>query len=294
MQRSSPPDLQLPDRSEDVKNLIVRISKFLRELSLEDQHHGGHQDLNLVRRRSLQTVAKLGDLRDTLVSIAKEKLSSKLHNMLASRPVIEESLLVDPSIRFFGAEWKEVSERWLKTVSDIHNILETLESKTLDIIQLNSIFSSLVRLETEISLHTEAVLSGRLTDEQKTLQYLQQQHLLTVPVKSRTVSKDRSSRKSSNSSINSTRSYNMSPTPSISPVVRSRSMKEKRSKKKMTGYKRSKTADLSNKLAPSPSRAGSQGDDLDIDCLFQDPQLGESRRKSSFIEHISNLFKSIL
>ena len=67
MRRSSPPDLQLPDRSEDVKNLIVRISKFLRELSLEDQHHGGQQDLNLVRRRSLQTVAELGDLRDALV-----------------------------------------------------------------------------------------------------------------------------------------------------------------------------------------------------------------------------------
>ena len=82
----SPPCLQLPgDREEDkqreVRELILRISKvgghnvtsvkchrdqFLRELSTEATHRDT-QNLNFVRRRSLQTVAELGDLRDTLV-----------------------------------------------------------------------------------------------------------------------------------------------------------------------------------------------------------------------------------
>ena len=40
--------------------------QFLRELSTEATHRDT-QNLNFVRRRSLQTVAELGDLRDTLV-----------------------------------------------------------------------------------------------------------------------------------------------------------------------------------------------------------------------------------
>ena len=110
------------------------------------------------------------------MSLAREKLSHKQMSMVTSRPCIEESLLVDPSIRFFGAEWKGVSDRWINTVSIIHTVLETIDSKqvfrlrlhnvelslsrSIDIIQLNVVFSSLSRLESEISLHTEAVLSG--------------------------------------------------------------------------------------------------------------------------------------
>ena len=79
----SPPCLQLPgdreeDKQRDVRELILRISKvgghndasvmchrdqFLRELSTEATHRDT-QNLNFVRRRSLQTVAELGDLRD--------------------------------------------------------------------------------------------------------------------------------------------------------------------------------------------------------------------------------------
>ena len=53
-----------------------------------------------------------------------------------------------------------MTDRWLVTVTTINTILESLDTRSLDIIQLNSVFSTLARLETEISLHTEAVLSG--------------------------------------------------------------------------------------------------------------------------------------
>ena len=55
-------------------------------------------------------------------------------------------------------------DRWLVTVTSINTILESLDTRSLDIIQLNSVFSTLARLETEISLHTEAVLSGEYTE----------------------------------------------------------------------------------------------------------------------------------
>ena len=46
--------------------------KFLHELSKNN-----HLDMNLIRRRSLQTIAEIGDMRDSLLSLSKEKLSSK-------------------------------------------------------------------------------------------------------------------------------------------------------------------------------------------------------------------------
>ena len=33
--------------------------------------------MNLIRRRSLQTIAEIGDLRDYIVNLSKEKLTSK-------------------------------------------------------------------------------------------------------------------------------------------------------------------------------------------------------------------------
>ena len=92
--------------------------KFLNELSQNTQ-----LDMNLIRRRSLQTIAEIGDLRDCIVSLSKEKLTSKQFHLgkpvvvmlvencqikffsllVQSRASIEESLLVDPSIRcIFG------------------------------------------------------------------------------------------------------------------------------------------------------------------------------------------------
>ena len=44
-------------------------------------------------------VAELADLRDTLLVVAREKLSTRQVMMISSSTPVEESLLVDPSIR---------------------------------------------------------------------------------------------------------------------------------------------------------------------------------------------------
>ena len=44
-------------------------------------------------------VAELADLRDTLLVVAREKLSTRQVLMISSSSPVEESLLVDPSIR---------------------------------------------------------------------------------------------------------------------------------------------------------------------------------------------------
>ena len=52
-------------------------------------------------------------------------------------------------------------------------------SRSVEVALVNTVLSDLSTLETEISLHTEAVLSGRLNEEQLKLQFLQQQQFLT-------------------------------------------------------------------------------------------------------------------
>ena len=51
-------------------------------------------------------------------------------------------------------------------------------TRSVDVTQVNTVLSDMSTLETEISLHTEAVLSGRLNEEQLRLQFLQQQQFL--------------------------------------------------------------------------------------------------------------------
>jgi len=278
------PDLRTPDQSEDIGSLIMRTSKLLKELrSLTAK------DMGLVRRRSLQTVAELADLRDTLVNMARERLSSRQVLMLSTGSGLEESLLVDPSIRFFGVEWDGLSQRWLRTVTCIQQLLVTMDSMTIDILQFNSVLSEISRVEGEVSLHTEAVLSGRLNEEDQNRQY-QQQQFLTVP----------RARSGSSREIKRKTSMDSSGRNSTSPMHRSRSLREKlgfSDKEKGVKYIKSKTTDLTptldrRNLTPGLlTRPRSQGDNLNLDSFARD---GERRRKSSFIDQISNMLKSIL
>ena len=92
-----------------------------------------------------------------------------------------------------------------------------MDSKTIDILQFNAVLSDIFRVEAEVSLHTEAVLSGRLNEEEQKKQF-QQQQFLTVPKAGSGSSKDRRRKKSKESSVRN------SPSPMHN---RSRSLREK-------------------------------------------------------------------
>ena len=59
----------------------------------------------------------------------------------------------------------------------IQHLIVAVDSKTIDILQVNEVLSEISGVEAEISLHTEAVLSGRLNEEEQKRQYQQQQQL---------------------------------------------------------------------------------------------------------------------
>ena len=85
-------------------------------------------------------------------------------------------------------------------MSSIQQILANLDTRSLDILQVNTVLSEIARVEAEISLHTEAVLSGRLTQEDQEKQYQQQQQFLTVPMARTSSGKDRRRKHSKESS----------------------------------------------------------------------------------------------
>lgn len=119
--------------------------------------------------------------------------------------------------RFFGVEWEGLSRKWLKTVTAIHQLLGALDTKTIDILIFNEIITDISKVEAEISLHTEAVLSGRLSEEDQKRQYQQQQQFLVVPVDRGGGSKERKRRTSKE----------VSGRYSSSPIQRSKSVREK-------------------------------------------------------------------
>ena len=90
-----------------------------------------------------------------------------------------------------------------------------MDSKTIDILQFNAVLSDIFRVEAEVSLHTEAVLSGRLNEEEQKKQF-QQQQFLTVPRGRTGSSKERKRKTSKDSRRNSP-----------SPMQRSRSLRDK-------------------------------------------------------------------
>ena len=165
-----------------------------------------------------------------------------------------------------------------------------------------------------------------------------------MPHSAKTRGKDRSRKNSRDSQASSSSSRRCSPSPShASAVTRTRSLKDLRHKgdllqtfklvlvgnlqkvkhlaKKLTNYKKSKTADLSQNIDACNNESTElhrsrnsiqvqvalllhsyhvrsrykylQRDDLDMEDMFHDSER-DGRRKSSFIEHISNLLKSIL
>ena len=99
----------------------------------------------------------------------------------------------------------------------IQQLLSAVDSKAIDILQVKGLLSEISRVEAEISLRTEVVLSGRLNEENQKRQYQQQQQFLTVPMGRSGSSKDRRRKKSKE-----TCGRNCS-----SPMQQSRSLREK-------------------------------------------------------------------
>jgi hypothetical protein len=154
-------------KREGVEDKLGRATTMLREIKeLRDTIR--EEDHPLVLRRVGQVVAELADIRDMLVAMVRSRLSPR------QLSVLEEEVVEDPSVQFFGVEWDTVFGRCFNLGLNIRIFKARLENDVVDSLGLAGILADLRRVEQEVEQHSVAILSGRLSADQLGRQLEQQ------------------------------------------------------------------------------------------------------------------------
>merc|ERR1712110_739055 len=71
------------------------------------------EELNLIKRRIVQIVSELEDIKEDLVNLVRDQLSPRQLSVLLEPNTEDEvdPVDTDPSIQFFGVEWNSVFAR---------------------------------------------------------------------------------------------------------------------------------------------------------------------------------------
>merc|ERR1712013_599091 len=140
------------DNINEVEEKLGRTTRYMQEV----RNIGSSmkkEEILLGKRRVMQIIAELEDIRDILVDCVKDSLSPRQLSVLDYK---EEDSETDPSVQFFGVEWDSVFAKCFSLGLNIRIFKQRLECGMVDSINLASI------------------LSGRLSSEQLA-QQLQQQ-----------------------------------------------------------------------------------------------------------------------
>merc|ERR1711936_817556 len=154
---------------EEKLGLATRYMHQVKELGISTRE----EDLRLVKRRVVQIIAELQDMRDILVESVRYKLSPRQVSVIDTEQE-EEEVETDPSVQFFGVEWDRVFAKCFSIGLNIRIFKQRLEGGMVDTISLASILVEVRKVEREMEQHSVAVLSGRLSNEQMSQQLHQQ------------------------------------------------------------------------------------------------------------------------
>merc|ERR1711970_220089 len=152
---------------EEKLGLATRYLHQVKELGVSTRE----ETLRLVKRRVVQIIAVLQDMRDILVESVRDKLSPRQVSVIDTE---QEEVETDPSIQFFGVEWDSVFAKCFSIRLNIRIFKQRLEGGMVDTISLASILVEVRKVEREMEQHSVAVLSGRLSTEQISQQLHQQ------------------------------------------------------------------------------------------------------------------------
>jgi hypothetical protein len=164
------------DEGQKVEEKLGRTTRYMHEVK-EIGVSMKEEDLRLVKRRLVQIVAELQDIRDTLMDIVKDKLSPRQMSVL---DIDQEELETDPSVQFFGIEWDSVFAKCFSLGLNIRIFKQRLEGGMVDSISLASILTELSKVEMQMEQHSIALLSGKLSSEQLSQQLQQQLRMSQV------------------------------------------------------------------------------------------------------------------
>ena len=135
---------------------VMKYLKLLKQIGLTLDE----EEQRLVKRKVLQICLELQDMRDCLVEGARNILSIQEIEQYYD----PNCLLADPSVRFFGFEWKPVFSTCKKIYQDMVIFWAHLvEENTVDCRLLRKTLSALDKLENDVENHGLAVLERRFS-----------------------------------------------------------------------------------------------------------------------------------
>lgn len=243
-------------------------------------------------RRILQVGAELQDVKDLVCALcAPPRLTPRQFDLLVSSTqqdhLLEFDASLDPSVRFFGVDWQLVFGKCFSLSLNVGIFrAQALDSAApLDLVLVHSILKDLARVEVDVTSHGEAVMNGRLSKSQQRLIKQEQSRLtsLAVPASQAKVTKSRSFRESG----------------SFRSGQRGQQQQRKYKKNKTTDFNRltesASTQDhlssyASERKTSAPERRTTSSEEWD-EVLRSEREAG--KRKSSFIQNVSSLFKNI-
>ena len=96
-----------------------------------------------------QVTSEIADLRDSLESAVKERLSPRQMELLG---MDGEERVVDPSVQFFGMEWNKVFQMCFKIGINVRIFKQKLghNPEEVDVIFLSTLLADLELIETEV------------------------------------------------------------------------------------------------------------------------------------------------
>eukprot|EP00092_Neocalanus_flemingeri_P006033 GFUD01006501.1.p1 GENE.GFUD01006501.1~~GFUD01006501.1.p1 ORF type:complete len:289 (+),score=64.93 GFUD01006501.1:59-925(+) len=275
------------DMKQKLEDDILVTEKQLAELRMVTNKET-EMDLGKARRLGLEAISCLASVRHNFLICLNFHLSThqacRLENVAVKST--ELGLDLNQSRKVERVEWRSLAQKWMRIVSSIENVIDESCDKETNISAVSTVLSDLVGLESDISLHLECVLSGRfcysnLTNRQA-IRHIQEYE-------------DRLN------SAQGNRLYQRH-------GHRSKSFRVKNVEAvKVNGvnYKRSKTAELPSisktaeeshlELKPSKSDSSMKISSVKLNtCHKNECQKNQRHRKTSILNQMSNMFKSIL
>jgi len=243
---------------EDVEKLVGECSTLLRYA----KEKSPLTDSTCILDNISKVEFGLDLLRQRLLSSAFYMLTAQEYSGI----VRDSGVSADPSVEFFGLEWTSVFRRFYKLGVELRLLKTGLQQNRMNVDRLCTCLSLINQLTMEAQMHGQAVLQGRLSSSNLSLQLKQQ----TV------------------AQIGRTASFNNKPGGAAGPLSSS--------KHKPTKYKGSRTDSAlvlkANQSAQNTTIAAA--DSKKKLAEKSGKQLTKSgRRKSSIMDSFSNIFHSL-
>lgn len=275
----------LSDMKQKLENNILKTEKNLSELRMATDKKL-EIEMGKTRKLGLEVMSLLSSVRNHFILLLNYQLSSNQRCMLEkiTAKSIEWELDLNKSCKAGVAEWRSLDRTWLRIVSNMENVVEETFHHKIDNTAIINVLRDLILLESEISLHLEFILSGRSQhgdqDHKLAMRHIQEyedrlNNAQGNRVYQRHVHKSKSFKVKSEENIkmNQRVKYGRSKTAELPSLNRSTEVAN-------IGVKISKS-DSSVKIAAEKLPAN-----LNSEC--------HNKRKSSFMNQVTHIFKNIL